>query len=130
MQRALLMCLLVYAPHLVEEHVAGMWNDPVIVAGLAAVSGMPARQAAYLVFQIMLGLGLLTTYAWGLGDRSRRLVLAALAVALLAEAHHIVRALADHHYNAGLVTSLPMPFAGALVLYGLFQRPRSAAASP
>jgi hypothetical protein len=119
MQRRLLLALVVYAPHLLEEHLTGMWNDPLIVRAFAPLAALPARQAAYLLFQIMLGMSLLMTYAFSCGRAGRRIVLGAIAVALLCESHHVIRAVATHSYNSGLVSAWPMPALGAWILWKL-----------
>ena len=122
MNRLLLLCLLVYAPHLVEEHVTRMCDDPILVRALGGLASMPARQAAYLVFQVMLAVALGMTYLFSRGGRSRDAVMIALGVALLAESHHLARWLVTREYNPGLLTALPMPFAGAWVLRAVFSR--------
>jgi hypothetical protein len=122
MRQLILACLVVYAPHLLEEHFTGMWNDALIVAAFEPLSGMPARQSAYLLFQLMLALSLGMTFLFRLGGKGRDFVMVGLAAALVAESHHIVRAIATHEYNSGLVTSLPMPVVGAVILWRLFRR--------
>ena len=122
MKTWMLACLVAYAPHLLEEHLTGMWNDAVIVTAFEPLSAMPARQAAYLLFQAMLALSLGMTFLVSLGGKWRDVVMVGLAAALVAEAHHVVRALATHEYNSGLVTSLPMPVVGAAILWRLFRR--------
>ncbi len=117
MQRWLLMVLVVYAPHLLEEHFTGMYNDPLIVRAFAPLAAMPPREAFYLVFQVMLGLALMMTYAFSRGEAGRRIVLAPLGMALLVESHHLVRAVVTHSYNSGLATALPLPVVGACVLW-------------
>ena len=121
------LCLLAYAPHLVEEHATRMHDDPLIVFALRPLSHLTQREAAYMVFQVMMLLALGMTYLWSLGGRARDAVLFAVALALLGESHHVARALASLEYNSGLVTSLPMPFIGALVLRSLFVRRRALA---
>ncbi|MEA2747794.1 MAG: hypothetical protein QOI41_1937, partial [Myxococcales bacterium] len=86
-----------------------------IVAAFQPLSGLSARHATYLVFQIMLAVALGMTLLYTLGGRARLAVMGSLALALLAESHHAIRALASPHYDSGLVTSLPMPVAGALL---------------
>ena len=125
MRRWLLLAIIVYAPHLLEEHLTGMWNDPLIVQAYAPLAALPAREAAYLLFQTMLGLGLLMTYAFSQGVSGRRLVLAAVAIALLCESHHLIRAVLTHSYNSGLATALPMPAAGSWILWKLIVRRQS-----
>lgn len=122
MKQWILACLLVYAPHLLEEHLTGMWNDTLIVAAFEPLSSMPARQSAYLLFQAMLALALGMTLLVSLGGKWRDFVVVGLAAALVAESHHVVRAIATHEYNSGLATSLPMPVVGALILWRLFRR--------
>jgi len=118
-----MLAIVVYAPHLLEEHLTGMWNDPLIVQAFAPLAALPARESAYLLFQVMLGLALLMTYAFSRGDMGRRIVLAPLAIALLCESHHLVRALTTHSYNSGLATALPMPLLGGWMLWRLAVRP-------
>ena len=131
MDRRLALVLAVYAPHLVEEHVTGMWNDRLIRAAFAPLEALPARQSAYLVFQIMLAIGLAMTWAYSRGGRSRDAVLAGLGLSLLAESHHVVRAVGSFAYDSGLVTSLPMPLVGAFVLVSIVRAPsRAANATP
>ena len=89
MTRWLGLCLLVYAPHLVEE-----------------------------AFMLALALGM--TFLVSLGGRARVSVMAALAFALVCESHHAVRALATLQYDSGLVTSLPMPIVGVLLMRKVF----------
>jgi hypothetical protein len=122
MSRLLALCLGVYLPHLLEEALTRMYDDPIIVAAFGPLSQLPARQAAYLVFQVMLVLALAMLTLASLGGRWRDMVLLGLALALLGESHHVVRWIASHQYNSGLVTALPMPVAGALILRGVFRR--------
>jgi hypothetical protein len=108
---------IVYLPHLAEEALTKMHDDPLIVSALAPLSQLSPRHAAYLVFQTMLALTLMTTFAFGKGGKWRLVVMAVIAVSLLAEGHHLVRAAMTLRYNSGLVTSLPMPALGAYLLY-------------
>jgi hypothetical protein len=119
------LCVAVYAPHLLEEHVMEMHDDPMLVSAFdRAFAGVPAREASYLVFQLMMIVALVAAYLSSLGGRARDAVLAALALALLAESHHVIRALATLHYNAGALTSLPMPILGAAIALSLVRAPR------
>jgi hypothetical protein len=113
--RSLLLILAVYAPHLLEEALTGMYDDPIIVAAYAPLASLSARHAAYLVFQLMLVLALGMTLLATLGHRARSVLLGALAAALLGESHHILRALVTHAYNSGLVTATPMLVVGVLL---------------
>jgi hypothetical protein len=126
MKRWLLLVLVVYAPHLLEEHLTGMWNDPLIARALEPVAALPAREAAYATFQAMLIVALVMTYAFSRGGLARRAVLGSLAVALVCEAHHLVRAAATLSYNSGLLTALPMPILGGFLLWKLVARPNQA----
>lgn len=131
MTRWLLLVLAVYAPHLLEEALTGMSDDPIIVAAYAPLASLSARHAAYIVFQLMLVLSLVMTLLASLGHRAHWVLQGGLAVALLGESHHILRALVAHTYNSGLVTALPMLIVGVLlarrVLAGFFQPPAAAA---
>ena len=134
MSRWLLLVLAAYAPHLVEEALTGMSDDPLIVAAYAPFAGLSARHAAYLVFQLMLALSLGVALLTSLGGRAHVVLLAGLALALLAESHHVLRALVTHTYNSGLVTSLWMPIVGALlarkVVTTFYLEPTAALARP
>jgi hypothetical protein len=124
MNRLLLLTLGVYAPHLIEEHLARMCDDPIIVAAFSVLSPMAPRQATYFVFQVMLVVALGMTSLFSLGGRWQQAVMVALAFSLLAESHHLLRWLATREYNPGLLTSLPMPVVGALILRAVFgERP-------
>ena len=116
MTRWLALLLLVYAPHLLEEALTGMHDDPLIVAAFAPLALLSSRHAAYLVFQIMLAFSLGMALLVSVGERARPFLLAGLALALLCESHHVLRSLVSHAYNPGLVTSLPMPIVGIVVL--------------
>lgn len=120
MTRWLFACLVMYAPHLLEEALTHMHDDRLIVAAFEPLSGLSARHAAYLVFQVMLAASLVMTFLVALGGRARLAVMGILAFALLAESHHVIRALCTLRYDSGLVTSLPMPVAGALLARTLF----------
>jgi hypothetical protein len=121
MNRMMKFCLALYAPHLLEEALTRMVDDPIIVLAFGAFAHLSSRQAAYLVFQIMLVVSLAMTYLFSLGGRWRSAVMILLAVALLGESHHILRWLVSHQYNSGLVSSLPMPVLGALILRAIFR---------
>lgn len=122
------LALLVYAPHLLEEHLEGMHDDPMIVWAFDALMGdLSARAASYATFQAMMLAGLTTTWLFARGGPTQRAVLMGIALGLLAEAHHAVRALASFELNAGLLTSLPMPILGAVMLRAVW---RSASVSP
>ncbi len=105
-----------YLPHLLEEALTGMHEDPVVAPALSLLLELPPRHAVYLTFQLMMVLLLAAIVAYSRGGRPRLLVLGAIGVALLGEAHHVVRAVATLSPNSGLVTSLPMPFVGSLLL--------------
>jgi hypothetical protein len=120
MRRWLGLCLAAYAPHLLEEALTRMHDDPLIVAAFEPLSHLSPRHATYLVFQIMFTLLLSATLVFSLGGRPQRVLMALIAFAMLSEAHHVIRALASFQYNSGLVTSLPMPVVGALVLRRVF----------
>jgi hypothetical protein len=116
MNRLLQLTLGLYAPHLVEEYLTRMYDDPIIVAAFSPLSQLAPRQATYLVFQVMLALMLGMTILFNLGGRWRSAVMVGLAVALLSESHHLIRWLVTREYNSGLLTSLPMPVLGAVIL--------------
>ncbi|HVY45384.1 MAG TPA: HXXEE domain-containing protein [Minicystis sp.] len=116
MKRPLAAILAVYAPHLIEEHVARVDDEPWMATALRPFAASSPEHAAYLVFQVMLAVGLAALLAWSVGGRPRRAVVALLGLALVAEAHHLIRFVATGRYNAGLFTALPMPAIGALVL--------------
>lgn len=126
MERWLLPILVVYAPHLLEEHLTGMWNDPLIARAFEPLAALPAREAAYAMFQAMLVLALVMTYAFSRGGLARRAVLASLGIALVCEAHHLVRAAMTLSYNSGLLTALPMPLLGGWLLWKLASPPKPA----
>lgn len=120
MTRWLGLCLLVYAPHLVEEAFTRVYDDRLIVSAFEPISHLSARHSTYLVFQVMLAVALGMTFLVSLGGRARVSVMAALAFALVCESHHAVRALATLQYDSGLVTSLPMPIVGVLLMRKVF----------
>lgn len=121
MRRELALIGAVYVPHLVEEALTGMHDDRLIVSAYTPLSRLEPRHATYLVFQIMMVVSLAMTLAWSRGGNARRAVIGVLGIALLAESHHSIRALATMSYDSGLVTSIPMPFIGALVLWRAFE---------
>ncbi|RYE92283.1 MAG: HXXEE domain-containing protein [Myxococcales bacterium] len=121
-KRPLELIAALYVPHLLEEALTGMHDDPLIVSAYGALAGLDPRHAAYLVFQLTFAAALGLAVAYTRGGLARRAALAALALALIAEAHHLVRALVWVKYNPGLVTSLPMPLLGALVLWRVLVR--------
>lgn len=129
MRRSLGWISLVYLPHLLEEAMTGMHDDPIIVAAWAQLSGLEPRHATYLVFQFMLALLLATSLAWSHGPLLQRVVLTVLSLSLLAESHHLARAIASSTWNSGLATSLIMPFVGALVLHRTFHRRKNPSCS-
>lgn len=108
--------LAVYAPHLLEEHVADMANDPIILAVTSPFMHVPVGEAMYATFQATLIFSLVMLALYAVGGWARMLVLAGLGVALLAEAHHLVRAALTLSWNAGLFTAAPMPLLGAALL--------------
>lgn len=116
MKRLPLLALAVYVPHLLEEHLAGMADDPLIVAAFRPFESLPGRTAGYAIFQLTLVLGIAMTALAALGNRARALVVGGLGLALLAESHHLVRALAALEWNPGLATSAPMPVVGFFLL--------------
>lgn len=123
MTRLLGVAIALYVPHLAEEALTHMHDDPLIVTALAPLAELSARHASYLVFQVMLALTLATTLMFSLGGRARLAVMTVLGLALLAEGHHVLRALATLHYDSGLVTSLPMPLFGAYLLRHILRAP-------
>jgi hypothetical protein len=116
MRRLLGIAIAFYIPHLLDEALTRMHDDRLIVAAYAMLAPLGARPAAYLAFQLTFALGLAMTWLFARGGVARRIVMAALAVALLAESHHIVRALFTFTFNSGLVTSLPLPWIGLLIV--------------
>jgi hypothetical protein len=129
MKRLLGLALALYLPHLLDEALTGMHDDPLIVAAYARLAHLGARHAAYLVFQVTLALGLGATFLFARGGRARLTVMGVLGLALLAEAHHAVRALSTLSYDSGLCTSLPLPFLGALVVHRVIAARRIIACS-
>ena len=115
MSRALAVASAFYLPHLVEEALTGMHDDALIVAAFAPLANLEPRHAAYLVFQLTFAFGLVALQVYGLGGTPRRLVVGAFALALLAEAHHGLRAISLGVWTSGLLTSIPLPFVGALL---------------
>lgn len=116
MRRLLALTLVLFVPHLVEEALTQMHDDPMMAAALAPFAELTSRHAAYLVFQLMLVLTLGVTLLFSLDGKARLLVMAALGVALVAEGHHLVRALFSLHYQSGLLTAFPMPLFGGYLL--------------
>jgi hypothetical protein len=130
MNRWLGIAVAVYLPHLLEEALMGMHDDPLIVAAFAPLSQLSARHATYLCFQIMLAVLLAVAYLVGRGGFGRTLVLSGIALALLGESHHLVRALWTLHYNPGLFTAAPMPVVGALLGRALWKARRAMELAP
>ena len=112
----LALALACYVPHITEEALTGMHDDPGIVLALAPLASLSPRHAAYLTFQVMMLLLLATTLAFARGGKARLFVVGVLGASLVGEGHHLVHALFTLSYNSGLVTSLPMPLAGAFIL--------------
>jgi len=105
-----------FLAHLTDEALFGMHDDPLIATAYAWLAPLGARHAAYLVFQITVAIGLGASLLVAAGGWGRRAVLFGFGLALLAEAHHPLRALLNGAGNAGLLTSLPLPILGALLL--------------
>jgi hypothetical protein len=116
MKRLLAIAATLHLAHLGEEAAGAMHDDPIVTAAYAVFAPLGARHAAYLLFQITYALGLVAVVLVARGGPARRAVFALYGVALLAEAHHPLRALVAFAPNPGLVTSLPLPLLGALVL--------------
>jgi hypothetical protein len=116
MTRLLAIATLLYLPHLAEEAMTGMHDDPIIALALAPLLTLAPRHAVYLMFQGMLLVTLTTTLMFARGGLTRLFVVGAVGLALLGESHHLCRALFTLRYNPGLVTSLPMPLFGAHLL--------------
>jgi len=114
MKRLVATALVLEGAHLLEEALTGMHDDPIIVAAYAPFAPLGARHAAYLIFQVTFALGLLACALVALG--ARRIVAFAFGLVLLAESHHVLRAIYTHSANSGLVTSLALPVLGALLL--------------
>ena len=108
--------LVLYLPHLADEALTGMCDDPVIVTALGPLGRLSPRHATYLVFQLTFALALVVGFVTTLGERARLLVVGGIGLALVCEGHHVARALVSLHTNSGLLTSLPMPILGVLVL--------------
>jgi hypothetical protein len=115
-RRDLALCFALYVPHLAEEALTRMHDDPIVVTAFEPLSGLSSRHAAYLVFQVMLVLAIGMTLVFSLGGRARLAVMVGLGLAFVAESHHALRAARGLAYNPGLFTSLPMPIVGAYVL--------------
>jgi hypothetical protein len=121
MTRLLRIAFALYVPHLVEEGLTGMHDDALIVRAFEPLASLSPRHASYLVFQIMLAITLLTTFLFAAGGRQRLVVVSVIGFSLVAEAHHLLRALWTLHGNSGLVTSLPMPIFGVYMLRRVIQ---------
>jgi hypothetical protein len=117
--------LALYVPHVAEEALTGMHDDPVVAAAYAPLAALSPRHAATLVFQAMVIVTLATALAFAAGGWARTVVVTVLAASLLSEAHHLVRAFVSLHYVSGLFTSLPMPFAGLHLLRSVARARRS-----
>ena len=129
MSRGLGWALALYLPHLAEEYARGMYDDPIVALAYRPLTALPPRQGAYLLFQLMLVLALGMAFLVAQGGRGRAAVEALLAVALLAETHHLLRALFTGHANPGLWTAAPMPVLGVVTLRRLWIEHRATAAS-
>jgi hypothetical protein len=123
--RLLALAIVLYVPHLTEEAMTGMHDDPIVAAALAPLTALSPRHAAYLVFQTMMVVTLATALAFGKGGHWRVLVMFVIGTSLLAEAHHLIRAAFTLHYNPGLLTAFPMPVLGAYIVHRI-ARSRSA----
>ncbi len=130
MNRRFSLVVLLYLPHLFEEALTGMHDDAPIAAAYAVFASLGPRHAAYLVFQVTFALALAAMALAAWGERSQRLLLGVLAIALVGEGHHLVRAISTLSYNPGLVTALPLPFAGAWLLRDLVSPRKVPACSP
>lgn len=122
MKRLLFAAICSYAPHLLEEHITRMADDPLIVFALSTLDHDSPRHAAYAVFQIMTMASLTMTLAFSLGGAPQKIVMAVLALSLLAESHHLIRFLISPHYNSGLFTAFPMPIVGILIFRNLLTK--------
>ena len=116
MKRLLGWALVLYLPHMTEEALTQMHDDPLIVAALTPLLALSPRHAVYLMFQVMFLLALGGALLLAAGGRARLAVMSMIGLALLAEGHHALRACLTLHYDSGLVTSLPMPVFGAHLL--------------
>jgi hypothetical protein len=115
--RLLALAIALYVPHLAEEAMTGMHDDPIIATSLAPLTELSPRHAAYLVFQIMIVVALATTLAFARGGHWRLVVMFVVGTSLLAEVHHLIRGTFTLHYNPGLLTAFPLPVLGAYVLH-------------
>jgi hypothetical protein len=129
MKRLLFAAICVYAPHLLEEYLTRMWDDPLLAPALHLFAGWSVDHAVYCMFQVMFALLCITVLAFSYAGRPRNLVMTAFAVALLAESHHAIRFLISHQYNSGLVTSFAMPIVGALIFRKLFTKEKISCSS-
>jgi hypothetical protein len=122
-KRLLLVAALAQLVHLTDEALTGMHDDPIIAAAYAPLAPLGPRHAAYLVFQITFALAVIAALS------PPRLVHFVLGLALVAEGHHVIRAICTHHVNSGLFTSFPLPILGALVCFITSSSPWASAAS-
>ena len=119
MNRRFALVAALYLAHMLEEAFTGMHDDAPIVNAYALLAPLGERHAAYAVFQLTFAIMLGAVTLAARGERGKRAVLGALALALVAEGHHLVRAVLTASYNPGLLTALLLPFAGAGVLRAL-----------
>ena len=105
-----------YVPHIADEALTGMYDDPMMVRALAPFAELSPRHAAYLTFQLMMLLAFAMTLAFARPGKPRLAVLGLVAATLVGEAHHVIRAVATLQTNSGLFTSLPMPLFGVYLL--------------
>lgn len=117
----------VFILHGTEEYMMGFFRiDPVFLWVFQPVLRMPADQASFLIFQIMLWLLLIVSALLLLGKRWQRCLLVIPGIIYILEMHHLIEAIMRQSYYPGSITAIAFP---VLAFFFWKEYPHSSASS-
>jgi len=105
--------VLLLIAHGIEEYVTGFYNiDSSFSFVFQPLFDMSVPQATFLVFQIMIWIGLIVFVFLIASEKSRLWLMTIPATILILEAYHVVEALIIGGYYPGLITAVFLPIIG------------------
>jgi len=102
-----------FISHGLEEIVTGFYHvDSHSLFVFHYLNSLPAPQAVFVLFQIMLWLTLLIAYALILGPQWHIRLLTILGIGFIYELHHLYKAFVVGGYYPGIITAIPLYIVG------------------
>lgn len=113
LKNLLLISIVLFIAHGVEEIYAGLWNGDSHVAFIfRPLMALPTAEGLFIVMQIMLWLLLVIGFMLLQGFKWQRRVMFILGIAFIYELHHLYKVINVGGYYPGIVTAIPLYIVG------------------